>query len=44
MRQISCHAGCVDNIVEGELVDERRGFEEEGQRLETTSALEVQSM
>jgi hypothetical protein len=31
--EIGGHAGGVDDIVEGELVDERAGLEEEGQRL-----------
>lgn len=34
MREIGSDTGGVDNIVEGELVDERAGLEEEGERLE----------
>jgi hypothetical protein len=33
MAQIGGDAGGVDDIVEGELVDERAGLEEEGQGL-----------
>jgi len=33
VREVGGHAGSVDDIVEGELVDERAGLEEEGQRL-----------
>lgn len=33
MRQVSCNTGSVDNIVEGELVNEGGELEEEGQRL-----------
>jgi len=33
MREISRYAGGVDDIVEGELVDERGRLEEEGERL-----------
>ena len=33
MRKVGGHTGGVDDIVEGELVDERAGLEEEGQRL-----------
>ena len=33
MRKVGSHTGGVDDIVEGELVDERAGLEEEGQRL-----------
>jgi hypothetical protein len=35
--QISGDTEGVDNIVEGEVVDERRGLEEEGQRLSDTT-------
>lgn len=31
--EIGSNTGGVDNIVEGELIDERAGLEEEGQRL-----------
>ncbi len=31
--QVGRHAGGVDDIIEGELVDERGGLEEEGERL-----------
>jgi hypothetical protein len=31
--KVGGHAGSVDDIVEGELVDERASLEEEGQRL-----------
>lgn len=34
MREVSGNAGCVDDIVEGELVHERRELQEQGQRLE----------
>ena len=34
VREIGSDTGGVDNIVEGELVDERAGLEEEGERLE----------
>ena len=33
VRKVGSHTGGVDDIVEGELVDERAGLEEEGQRL-----------
>ena len=33
MGKVGGHAGGVDDIVEGELVDERASLEEEGQRL-----------
>ena len=33
VRKVGGHAGGVDDIVEGELVDERASLEEEGQRL-----------
>ena len=33
MGKVGGHAGSVDDIVEGELVDERASLEEEGQRL-----------
>ena len=33
VREVGGHAGSVDDIVEGELVDERASLEEEGQRL-----------
>jgi hypothetical protein len=33
VREISSHTGGVDNIVEGKLINERRGLEEEGERL-----------
>jgi hypothetical protein len=33
VRKVGGHAGGVDDVVEGELVDERAGLEEEGQRL-----------
>lgn len=34
MREVSGNAGCVDDIVEGELVHEGRELQEQGQRLE----------
>lgn len=34
VREIGGDTGSVDNIVEGELIDERAGLEEEGERLE----------
>ena len=33
MGKVGGYTGGVDDIVEGELVDERAGLEEEGQRL-----------
>ena len=33
MGEVGGHAGGVDHVVEGELVDEGAGLEEEGQRL-----------
>jgi hypothetical protein len=33
VREVRGHAGSVNDIVEGELVDERASLEEEGQRL-----------
>ena len=33
MRKVGGHTGGVDDIVEGELVDERASLEKEGQRL-----------
>lgn len=33
VRKVGGHTGGVDDIVEGELVDERASLEEEGQRL-----------
>jgi hypothetical protein len=33
VRQVSCHAGSVDNIEEDELVNKGGELEEEGQRL-----------
>ena len=33
VRKVGGHAGGVDDIVEGKLVDERASLEEEGQRL-----------
>lgn len=37
VRDIGSNTGGVDNIVEGELRDERRGLEEEGERLSDTT-------
>lgn len=34
MGEVSGNAGCVDDIVEGELVHERGELQEQGQRLE----------
>lgn len=33
VREIGGNTGSVDDIVESELINERRGLEEEGQRL-----------
>jgi hypothetical protein len=33
VREISSHTRGIDNIVQGKLVNERRGLEEEGERL-----------
>jgi hypothetical protein len=38
VRQVNADPGSVDDIVEGELVDERTGLHEEGQRLVASSA------
>lgn len=37
MRKIGGNTGCVDDIVEGEVVDQRAGLEEEGQWLSDTA-------
>ena len=38
MGEVGGHAGGVDDIVEGEVVDVRAGLKEEGERLPTMSA------
>lgn len=39
MGEVSGNAGCVDDIVEGELVHEGRELQEQGQRLEQEVAV-----
>ena len=44
MREIGRNTGSVDNIVEGELVDEGARLEEKGERLETGTAVRFDNL
>jgi hypothetical protein len=41
VREIGRNTGSVDNIVEGELIDEGARLEEKGERLETSTAVRL---